>query len=270
DARKPGFRRPERDLTAGLALRRLEDEAFDEVGATARLGVERRLGPHWRAGLGWLVEITRLEDVGGEDTVELTGAPAFARYDSSDDPLDPTEGARLRLAATPIYARIDQEAAPFLTLDATAARYWALDEARRFVLASRLRAAAIWADEIEDVPLNRRLYSGGGGSVRGFEERFVGPLDAAGDPDGGRSALEAALELRAPVYGDLGAALFVDAGSVSEAIAPDFAEGVQVGAGLGLRYRSPVGPIRVDLATPLNPRPEDDRFEIYFSIGQAF
>ena len=106
--------------------------------------------------------------------------------------------------------------------------------------------------------------------MRGYALDFVGPLDDDDDPVGGLSALEAGVELRAPLSGDIGGVVFVEAGSVSTEMFPDFADGVQVAAGLGLRYHSPIGPIRFDVAVPVNGRSADDAFQIYFSIGQAF
>jgi len=120
------------------------------------------------------------------------------------------------------------------------------------------------------VPPTRRFYSGGGGSVRGFAEDIVGPLDRRNDPVGGRSVAEAGVELRFPVRGDLGGVVFSEAGVVSEGQVIDFSDRVLVAAGLGVRYYSPIGPIRVDVGVPLNGRAADDDFQVYFSIGQAF
>ncbi len=106
--------------------------------------------------------------------------------------------------------------------------------------------------------------------MRGFAENIVGPLDDDGDPVGGRSALEAGLEFRARIWGDVGGVVFAEAGSVSTEPFPDFSEGIQTAVGLGLRYYSPAGPIRLDVAFPVNGRDVDDFFQFYFSIGQAF
>ena len=95
-------------------------------------------------------------------------------------------------------------------------------------------------------------------------------MDAQNDPEGGLSAVELGGEIRARLYGDLGGTLFVEAGSVSQQSWPDFNDGVQLAGGVGFRYWSPAGPIRVDVALPLNPRDADDAFQFYFSIGQAF
>ncbi|MEL7349611.1 MAG: BamA/TamA family outer membrane protein, partial [Pseudomonadota bacterium] len=110
----------------------------------------------------------------------------------------------------------------------------------------------------------------GSGSVRGFAEDFVGPIGPDNDPTGGRSVFEAGVELRFPIFGDLGGVVFVDSGAVTEDPVPTFDEGLQVAAGGGFRYYSPVGPIRLDVGVPLNGRDVDDSFQLYISIGQAF
>lgn len=268
--RKPQFLQPGQDLTAALSLRHTEDDAFDETGATASVGVERMLGERWRVGAGALVEVARVVDNGVDEDVALFGVPTFARYDRSNDLLNPTEGWRANLLATPFVGSVDGATASFFTLDGQVAGYLPLDDDGEFVLAGRARLASILSENLGAVPANRRLYSGGGGSVRGYRERYIGPLDSDGEPVGGRSAIELGAELRARLWGDFGGVVFVEGGSVSASAAPDFDQGLQTAAGVGLRYYSPIGPIRADVAAPIDPRPQDDAFQIYLSIGQAF
>lgn len=268
--REPQYMRPGQDLIASLVVRREEDDAFDELGATATLGLQRRLNPRWVVGAGGLLEISQITDQGTETMAYLFGLPVFGAYDSTDDKLDPSEGGRFRLEVTPYAGSFDGDFAGFLTLDATGSAYYDLFDDRSIILAGRGRFGSILTDELETVPQTRRLYAGGGGSVRGFAQRFVGPLDALNDPIGGLSAVELGGELRTRFLESFGATVFIEAGSVGEQSFPDFNTGVQVAAGVGFRYFSPAGPIRVDLALPLNPRDADDAFQIYFSIGQAF
>lgn len=267
---EPQYLRPGQDLTVGLELRRINDDKFDELGVTATLGLQRELSELWTVGAGGLVEFSQIDDEGTESEAILFGLPFFAQYDSSDDDLDPTRGARLRLEATPFAGQFDDSFAGFLVLEARGALYQDLLGDKRFVLAERGRLGTILADSLGDVPPTRRFYSGGGGSVRGFAQDLIGPLDAANDPVGGRSVAELGVELRARIYGDIGGVIFADAGVVSENTTLDFSQDVLVAAGLGLRYYSPVGPIRIDVGFPLNGRGVDDSFQVYFSIGQAF
>ena len=120
------------------------------------------------------------------------------------------------------------------------------------------------------LPPNKRFYAGGGGSIRGYGYQRVGPLDANDNPIGGKSVIEASAELRARLFEDIGVVAFVDAGSAFEELTPRFNDDVGYAAGLGARYYSSLGPVRLDVAVPLNKRPGDDSFQIYVSIGQAF
>lgn len=266
----PQFREPDRLLRTGAELRHETGEAYDELGATLSAGIERRLDETWRVGWGGLLEASRIDDAGTEADAFLAGIPLFALRDTTDDPLDPTRGTRLRIAVTPFGGQFDDDPTAFLVLDATGSAYWRLTGDGRTVLAARARLATVLADGLDSVPPTRRLYAGGGGSVRGYAKDVVGPLDARNDPVGGLSAVEAGIELRRRLWGDFGGVLFLDAGAVSTELWPDLAEGVRVAAGIGFRYYSPVGPIRADIAFPLNPRDSDDPLQFYFSIGQAF
>ncbi|MCI4661790.1 MAG: BamA/TamA family outer membrane protein [Neomegalonema sp.] len=268
--REPQFAQPGQDLTAGFSARHIEDEAYDETGATLTVGLEREVTEHWIIGLGGLLEAARVTDLSGDADVFLAGVPGFARFDNTNDQLDPSKGSRWLFQLTPFAGLLDADTTTFLTADLSGSAYQALDEEGRYVIAGRARAASILSSRFEDVPANRRLYAGGGGSVRGFADRHVGPLDSDGDPIGGRSAAEIGAELRARLYGDFGAAAFVDAGAVSPQLLAFSNSDFLAAYGVGFRYYSPIGPIRFDVALPMNPRPSDDDFQFYFSIGQAF
>ena len=267
---EPQYLRPGQDFTAGLELRRIEDDAYDEIGGTLTAGLERELGERWTVGAGGLLEASLIDDGSGETEAYLAGLPVFAAYDSTDDPIDATRGYRARAMITPFAGLFDDDLALFTRIEARGAAYQDLLGDRRFVLAERVRIGTIISDELTDVPATRRFYSGGGGSVRGYAEDFIGPIDARNNPTGGLSVAEAGLELRARVWGDLGVALFTEAGVVSNDPVLDLAEGIQTAAGFGLRYYSPIGPIRLDIAFPLNGRDVDDTFQAYIAIGQAF
>ena len=268
--RKPQFLRRGQDLLTDLTFLRTTDDAFDAQTVTGFAGLERQVNGRRRGGLGALGEASMIDDSGEEAAAYLFGAPFFAAYDGSNNLLNPTKGSRLRLEATPFVGIFDGSDAEFLALDATGSIYRPLDDEHDYVLAARGRVASILSSGLEVIPATRRLYSGGGGSVRGYEQDFIGPLDGNGDPVGGRSALEAGVELRARLFGDIGGVVFAEAGSVTTQIFPDFSEDLQAAAGLGLRYHSAAGPIRLDVGFPVNGRSVDDFFQFYFSIGQAF
>lgn len=270
ELRKPQYRRPGQELRTSLIVEQKEEEAFEALTGTGFLGLSRRLDRKWEAGAGAEVELGTVRDDGAEVETRLAAAPVFAAYDDTGDLLDPQRGRRLRLEAAPHAGLLDGSGTYFLTLDATASAYSRLDQTARYVAAARGRGAMIVSERLDSVPANRRLYAGGGESVRGYGRYAIGPLDADDKPVGGRLALEAEGELRLRFNDSLGAVGFVAAGAVSRNIDGHVFDGVQWAAGLGLRYFSAAGPIRLDVAAPLNPRPVDDDFHLYLSMGQAF
>ena len=138
------------------------------------------------------------------------------------------------------------------------------------MVAGRLASGSITGASIRDLPAHRRFYVGGGGSLRGFDYQSVSPRDSAGRLIGGRSFIEGSLELRVKITDTIGIVPFVDAGTAYSASFPDFSETMRVSAGLGVRYYTSIGPIRADVAIPLNRREGDSRFGIYVSLGQSF
>jgi translocation and assembly module TamA len=271
--REPQFLRPGQDFTAGFNLRHIDDDAFEETAGTLTVGLERQLTDAWTVGAGGLLEVSNTDDRDGEgfELFYLAGLPVFAEHDDTDDTLNPTEGVKASIVAIPFAGYRENGDLPMFTrLDARGSTYFALDEDRNYILAARGRAGVILAEEVSDVPAGKRLYSGGGGSVRGYAERSIGPENDDGDPTGGLSVLELGAEMRARIWGDLGLAGFVEAGAVSDKQYPTFDDGAQLAAGLGVRYYSPVGPIRLDVAVPVNPRDGDESFQFYLAIGQAY
>ena len=119
------------------------------------------------------------------------------------------------------------------------------------------------------MPASRRFIAGGGGSIRGYAYRNVGPR-VNGEVVGGRSLVELSGEIRVRVTETIGVVGFVDAGNAYEDSVPDFSEELKVGVGAGLRYFTPIGPLRVDAAIPLDPGKDDPDFALYVGLSQAF
>jgi translocation and assembly module TamA len=138
------------------------------------------------------------------------------------------------------------------------------------VLAVRARLGSIVGEELLDVPSDKRFFSGGGGSVRGYAFQAIGPRTLEDNPLGGRSLLELGLEARVRITEEIGLVPFIEGGQVFDGSFPGSDDGLQFGAGLGLRYFTGIGPLRFDLAFPINKRKGDDDYQIYVSIGQAF
>jgi translocation and assembly module TamA len=257
-------------LKESFTLRRLDDDAFSEESATARIGVETGVGEHWRVGTSVEASAAKVESDIENDTAYLLGFPTFANLDRANDQLNATEGFRLFLAAAPYAGLNNGDPAYFGRISLGGAFYQPLIGENSLVLALRARVATILSQALDDVPVNERFFAGGGASVRGYEFQSISPTNDAGELTGGRFLSENAIELRARFMEDLGVVAFVDTGYVAAEPFPDATETLHVGVGGGVRYYSPVGPIRFDLAFPLHRRDEDNFFEFYISLGQAF
>ncbi len=198
-------------------------------------------------------------------TFYIAGLTGRVGLDTSDDLLDPTDGFRLTATVEP-EASLEDGFAPYVRTQLDGSAYLSLGESA--VLAGRVRLGSIQGAERLDIAPSRRFYAGGGGSVRGFGYQELGPKDPNGDPIGGRSLNEAAVEMRYR-FGDYGVVAFVDAGQVYESSLPKFSD-LRFGAGIGGRFYTNFGPLRVDVATPLDRREGEGWISVYVSIGQAF
>lgn len=264
----PNFGRLGQQVFVAGEFAREDTDAFEERRVQVETGLSRRMGERWRLGGGGELALTEtIENGVSEDNVVLA-FPLFATYDGADDPFDPTRGYRLDLRVEPAAVTLDTTEL-FATLSAGGSTYRKLTKDNTLIAAARGRGAVIVGADRGQIPAGRRLYAGGGGSIRGFEFQSVGPLDAGGDPDGGKSLIEFGVEARWRVTEDIGIVPFIDGGSAFPDLEPDF-DDIRFGAGLGLRYYTPIGPLRLDVATPLDRRDGENIIEVYISLGQAF
>ena len=277
--RRSNWRRRDQVALLQASASHVARSAFSAKTFQLSAGIERQSNFIWQKKWTW--------SLGGEliasderDTIVSTGAnrrrtffigaiPASLVYDGSDSLLDPTRGFRLGGRISPElsfqggtfgYARAQ--------IDASA--YHPISD--RIVAAGRVRLGTIIGASRDAIAPSRRFYAGGGGSVRGYGYQELGPRDVDGHPIGGRSLAEFALEARirlSALGGNFGIVPFLDGGTLSTTSTPDIKHW-QFGAGIGARYYSSFGPIRIDLGTPLNRRPGDGRVAVTVSLGQAF
>jgi translocation and assembly module TamA len=267
----------DRTFQLGADVARQDFDAYNAQTITLSGSLSRQSTPIWQKRWTYSVgsEIIATRERGNDPnsvradrgTYYIAAIPLQLGYDASDSLLDPTKGFRVTARLSPeaqkrsgggfdSYARMLVEgSAYFPPMDS-------------LVIAGRARVGSIQGVTRDDIAPSRRLYSGGGGSVRGFGYQQLGPKDLNGDPLGGRSVNEFALEARYR-FGNFGVVPFVDAGQVYESTTPKFT-GLRYGAGIGGRYYTNFGPLRVDLATPIGRKPGEPKVAVYFSIGQAF
>jgi translocation and assembly module TamA len=253
-------------------------QAYDQTAWKNGVTLSRKLSNVWSASIG--LTLSREQIFQQDETLDYTlvALPFNLNYDSTDlaSPLDdPRHGLRAAFSFVPTRS-LGTPNATFLITQVTAATYLDshlldLEDPGRGVLALRgLGGIAKGAGEFS-LPPDQRFYGGGSGTIRGYAYQSVGPLfnGDTSTPIGGTSITAAQIEFRQRIGKDWGAAWFFDGGQVG----PDpklFTGKIQVGAGAGVRYYTPIGPIRLDLAVPLNRRAGDDRFEVYIGLGQAF
>lgn len=267
----PHWRRFGQTLELGTGLALESTDAFDQNSVSARAALTRTITDQLFASAGLETQIARITDAAGERTLNSVTLPLGLIYDNRDDPLDPQSGFGADLRIRPGYTFGDTDS-QYVRAVLGARTYFSVGE--RLVLAVQGRAGALFGVEAADVPADLRFYAGGGGSVRGYGYQALSPRVVSvntGEPEpfGGRSLVETSVEARWRYSERLGFVGFVDGGLAAGELEPDFDE-MRFGAGVGVRYYPGFGPLRVDIATPLNPRPGDARVHLYISIGQAF
>lgn len=243
-----------------------DTDAFERLALEGRVGVEQPLRDHLSGGLALTFEVERVDDVDGRREGVTISAPLGVLYDRRDDILDPQKGVRLDLGLRPT-AVFGPSAVRYLRNDVDLRGY--LSPFPSLTFAARAAFGALLGAEADDVPADDRLFAGGGGSVRGFDFQALSPRGSDGQPFGGASALGLSAEARWRVRSPIGVVGFIDGGAAFAARRPSLSD-LEWGGGLGLRYETPFGPLRLDVATPLTSRRAHDIGEVYISIGQAF
>ncbi len=259
-------------LNAGLIHEDRDAYTSDklETGAT----LERKLGRWWKAGAGVTFRLAQTEDtLAGKSQYGLLGFPAFVEYDSRRNLMDPRSGMLANITVTP-YTETFGDGGQFLRTQGNLQAYLSAPRGVHVplspTLAFRITGGTITGGDGIDVPSDLRFYAGGGGSVRGYGYQSLGPR-VNNEPVGGSSFVATSLETRLRFTDDFGGVLFADAGNAYNDKMPDHGEKLYTSAGVGVRYYTAIGPIRADLAFPLNGQDIGAaRYAFYISIGQSF
>jgi outer membrane protein assembly complex protein YaeT len=287
--RQPKFFVPEANFLASAFLRfEIEPNyTVERVGATVRSGY--RVGRRWQGWVGLTSERddysefdegALIPELGREfiNPSRLTYAEAGISFDNTDSLFQPSRGSTVKLAHQVGVPGLNGDYA-YLKTALLLTHYIEIREG--WVLAGKLLPGVIfgYGGEKDRVPLFQRLFAGGANSVRGYERRQLGPKDDPEsfgqdrdpEPVGGRGLLEASVEIRFPIRDNLGGAAFVDAGNVwSDPDQISLGE-VKYTPGAGIRYRTPVGPIRLDVARRMSSdEPFLPKWVFHISIGSAF
>lgn len=264
---KPGFLNPDTDLVASIAAERNVYPRYTEISGSARLGLTHFLSDQITVSGGAEYKRSRFEDVFGTRDFSIAGVYAGATLDFRDDTVDPTSGWYVQADVEPYYEfNYDNPQARVILEGRT---YFGFGDEDPFVIAGKLRGGALLGPDLSEIPPDKLFFAGGGGSVRGYGYRSIGVEDGSGDVTGGRYLLEASVEARARINETFGVVGFLDGGYVAADTFPGL-EDLRLGAGVGVRYYTGLGPLRLDIAIPLNKRSGDPDYAIYAGIGQAF
>jgi translocation and assembly module TamA len=267
--RKPDFLRNDQALRLSLRLAEDDTDAYTSRNVVSLASIDRNLTKEVSVGAGLRFKTSKVTQLGQEESYSLLSFPLYVERDTSNDLLDPSRGARLALRLSPFYDA-SGESADFARGYGRYRHYLQLLKAPSLVVATGITLGSIVGAETREIPADERFYAGGGGSIRGYAYQSVGPR--IGDvPVGGRSLAELSFELRLRISERFGLVGFLDGGNAYSDRFPDVGEKLYWGAGGGLRYYTPIGPLRLDIGFPLDRRPDiDDSLQIYVSIGQAF
>ena len=267
---RPAIYGPDTDLFVRAEITRedepdyLIDKASLEIGAT-RILSDDIVG---EIGVGLLTAHEETPNLTRDYT--LLTLPLAATLDRRDDKTDAKDGYYLRASATPFLSLQDSTSGARFYTDARA--YRTFGDAGQLTLAGRAQLGAVLNTQINNAPADYLFYSGGGGTVRGQSYKSLAVDSVAGGTTirtGGLSFAGAQLEARYQASENIGLVGFYDYGQVSAGA--DFADATwHGGVGLGLRYNTGIGPIRLDLGTPAHGADAFGSLQVYIGIGQAF
>lgn len=268
---KPGVYKPDTNFIVGAQASQLDYDNYREKSVSATVGLAQQFGDRLTGDISAGIQRARFEDIYGIRTFEPIGLIGNLTYDVRNDPLDATRGYFLTTMLQPFYEVLYGNPAIRGTLEGR--YYHSLVGFDQLVLAGRVKVGTYYGPPASESPPDLLYFAGGGGSVRGYAYRSIGvptTVDGKTGTVGGRGLFEGSAEARYRINESFGAVGFIDSGFVSAN--PRFAgeNELRFGVGAGVRYYTGLGPLRVDLATPLERRPGDSYIALYIGIGQAF
>ncbi|MDB6080939.1 MAG: hypothetical protein JWO53_211 [Chlamydiia bacterium] len=267
--RQPHFRSYNQDRIWLLEFDRQDTLAYFKEALSGSLLFERYLNDKVSLFWGGKLESLRSKTIEEKATYYLAKLPLGIRWNNSNNLLDPLHGQVVHTRLTPSYQFLAPQFG-YVTHATTLISYYSFFR-DKMTLAAKANFGNIFGAAKHTIPTPDRFFSGTENTLRGYRYLTVSPLGHKNKPVGGRSLLAGSLEARMRTNSGFGWVLFYDVGNVYSANLPEIGKGVLQSVGAGLRYATPIGPLRLDIACPLNPRRKiDPAFQIYFSIGQSF
>lgn len=268
---EPFFLRDDQSLILSSKLLDEDGTAYSALSWKFTGRAQRKLKNNWTASVGTGYTLSQVETAGASsENYGLLLFPLGLRQDTRDVVLDPKKGHQIILEWAP-YVDTFNTNIIFYKSAAEGVKYYGFPDSKSYpVIAVRGVVGSIAGSSFYNIPADERFYAGGGGSVRGYGYQKLSEF-SSGKALGGRSLVIVSTELRSHITEKIGGVLFVDGGNTYQEKYPDFNEPLRWAVGTGLRYYTGFGPIRFDIAFPIDPRPKiDSKYEFYISLGQAY
>ncbi len=252
-------------------VQRQRDEDYDLDGVTLGIGFTYMPSDRFIADAALQYSAQRVNDEGNKSDFRFFSLPVSVTRDKRDNDTDPKKGYWLKGELTPFLGLSDTGSG--LRAVAEGRSYHSFMEDDKVTFAGRVRVGTILGSDIEETPRDYLFYSGGGGTVRGqpYESLGVEVIPGPNGPikTGGMSMAIVSSELRYQLREKIGLAAFADAGRVWSEGSFQGETDWQAGAGLGVRYKTPIGPMRFDVAGPVG-GDTGEGMQVYLGLGQAF
>jgi len=266
---KPHFHGHDQDLILVAEYDKMRNIAFKSRSYNVSGIVQKRVNKRTEFLTGCRGEWLHSHNFEGSHIYHLLKVPMQFKWSRANNLLDPTKGESYNLKITPT-TNFFKPNFFYLIHTSILSGYKSLFN-NRITFAAKLVFGNILGAARNTIPPPDRFYGGSENVMRGFKAYTISPLHDKKIPVGGRSILAASFEARFRTGGDFGYVLFYDVGNVYKKNVPELRLHQFHSVGTGIRYNTPIGPLRFDVAVPINPRKHiDPSFQIYFSIGQAF
>lgn len=266
----PDFCLPEQNLIWLAEYGQEKTKGFSESFASFSGLIERQLNKRTLISYGGMYKALRSERSDNNGTFNLLKAPLQLRWSNANNLLDPSKGMSFLVKTTPTL-EVSNPRFSYCINTFTGMWYNSLRDDDSLVLANKLMLGSIFGTSRFEIPPPERFYAGSDNSIRGYHFLTVSPLNKHNDPIGGRSMAILSTELRYRISEDFGSVVFYDIGNVYSNSLPELSHKQLQALGVGVRYYTPIGPLRLDVAFPLNRRQGlDSPCQVYFSIGQSF
>ncbi len=265
----PDFGRPKQDLIWLAEFLRQTTKGYHASSLSFSGIIEKQINDQTRISFGGMFKSLRDTHSDNNGSFNLIKAPFQLRWTNTNNILDPTQGRSFNIKIVPSLQILKPQFA-YCINTLTGSTYIPMSADKRLILAIKATLGSIFGEKRHTIPPSERFYAGNENLLRGYHYMTVSPLHKH-EPVGGRSMMIYSMEFRLRATETFGWVLFYDFGNVYEKFIPQLNKKILQSIGIGLRYNTPVGPLRLDFAVPLDRRRHiDEKFQVYLSIGQAF